>query len=121
MVERAREQGFYLGLQTATDAHALAINDLYHIGPGRYPDLHAKAGEYINEIAKLIRDDTKDLNIPKPLLTGGWWRLLGKNTFSLMMNATIMGCDTWNLKNCGTVSGSVPARWSKSAGRCVRG
>lgn len=31
MVERAREQGFYLGLQTATDAHALAINDLYHI------------------------------------------------------------------------------------------
>ena len=42
MVERAREQGFYLGLQTATDAHALAINDLYHIGPGQ-PRRHAQA------------------------------------------------------------------------------
>lgn len=81
MVERAREQGFYLGLQTATDAHALAINDLYHIGPGRYPDLHAKAGEYINEIAKLIRDDTKDLEYTKAVIDRRLVEVVGKERF----------------------------------------
>lgn len=81
MVERAREQGFYLGLQTAADAYALALNDLYHIGPGRYPELHAKADEYINEIAKLIREDTKDLEYTKAVIDRRLIEIVGREHF----------------------------------------
>lgn len=81
MIERAREQGFYLGLQIATDAHALAINDLYHIGPGRYPELHKKAGEYVTEIAKLMHDDTKDLEYTKAVIDRRLVEVVGKDRF----------------------------------------
>lgn len=81
MIEQAREQGFYMGLQTATDAHAMAINDLYHIGPGRYPELHAKAGEYINEIAALICDDTKDIEYTKAVIDRRLVEVVGEENF----------------------------------------
>ena len=81
MAERAREQGFYLGLQTASDAYALALNDLYNIGPWSYPDLHAKAGDYINEIAKLIRDDTKDLEYTKAVIDRRLIEIVGREQF----------------------------------------
>ena len=81
MVERAREQGFYLGLQTATDAHAMAINDLYHIGPGRYPELHARVGEYVQTIAKLIREDTKDMDYTKSVIDRRLIEIVGEEHF----------------------------------------
>lgn len=81
MVERAREQGFYMGLQMATDAHALALNELYHIGPGRYPALHKCVGGYIEFIAKLIREDTKDLEYTKAVIDRQLIAVVGKEHF----------------------------------------
>ena len=82
MIERAREQGFYMGLQMSADAHAMALHDLYHVGPERYPEFHAKTGEYIREMAKLIREDTKDIEYTKAVIDRRLVEIVGEEHFT---------------------------------------
>ena len=72
-INQAREQGFFVGLQMAADAHALALNDLYHVGPSRYPEFH--------EMCQMIHDDTDDLEYSKTVIDRRLIEIVGQDNF----------------------------------------
>ena len=80
-INQAREQGFFVGLQMAADAHALALNDLYHVGPSRYPEFHARTEQYVHEMCQMIHDDTDDLEYSKTVIDRRLIEIVGQDNF----------------------------------------